>query len=311
MQYIKPAAERIEEKDPFKKIELVGRTCYKSEAKITPDSAKAFVKRLIKNGHTAMLEHQVFVFELSTRNNYNQREKYINFLRSCRFLNVTDNFEGFEINNVQRKQRILVSGSVRAICERDINDPIFRELRRHYPDLVYGKATEPPFNEMNYFSSVTAKMVDLSDYDNLTKAEILAHRHITLKLVTDRGVTHELVRHRLCSFAQESTRYVNYQEGLSIALPTGLKEKHPEVQEEYEKAFMEAELHYSRLIELGEAPQQARAVLPTALKTEIVVTTNMTEWEHILNLRLYGTTGAPHPDIKTLFETAQPLLTNE
>lgn len=308
MKMIKPSAVLIDNIDPFKKIELAGRTCYKSEAKITSDSSKAFVQRLIKNGHTAMLEHQVFMFELNTRNNYNQREKYLKYLRSCKFLNVTDNFDDFELNNVQRKQRILVSGNLRAICERNINDPIFRELRRKYPDLVYGKAAEPPLSEMNRFASVKAKLVNLNDYEDLTQTELYTHCHITLKLTTDRGVTHELVRHRLCSFAQESTRFVNYKEGISIALPADFKEKAPEIQEEYEKAFMDAETHYCHLIEMGETPQQARAVLPTALKTEIVVTANMSEWHHIFDLRLNGTTGTPHPDMKALMIKARPFI---
>jgi thymidylate synthase (FAD) len=116
------------------------------------------------------------------------------------------------------------------------------------------------------------------------------------------------VRHRPCSFAQESTRYVNYKDGLNISLPNQFYEKPEEVQGLYREAFEFVENVYRNLIESGETPQQARAVLPNALKTEIVVTANLEEWNHIINLRYHGTTGAPHPDIKVVAEKIYNIL---
>lgn len=146
------------------------------------------------------------------------------------------------------------------------------------------------------------KIIDIDTTPNLSLEELAQHKYLSFRLVTDRGVTHELVRHRIPSFGQESTRYVNYMEGIAICLPTGFYERPEIVQMEYQAAFVDADNHYRKLIELGEKPQQARAVLPTALKTEIVVTTNLAEWNHIWNLRMFGTTGAPHPDIKALMD---------
>lgn len=298
MNFIEPSVELIEEKDLYKKIELAGRTCYKSENKITDDSAVKFVKGLIKRQHTAMLEHAVVVFQLY-HDQWADITSYIAYLNRQKFINVT-----CEYDLKTEKSRYLVSANIRAICERGINDPLFRELVRNYPDLAYGCDDL----SYNFYEDIYAKIVDLNDFDNLTADEKEKHYYKTFRIITDRGVTHELVRHRLCSFAQESTRYVNYKNGLSIALPFEFYNKPEYVQDLYQQAFESSERLYRSLIEAGETPQQARAILPTASKTEIVVTTNLKEWIHILNLRYLGTTGAPHPDIKVVAEKIYNIL---
>lgn len=282
--FVNPQAVLISNADPLKKIELAGRTCYKSEDKITDTSAKKFVRRLMDSHHTAMVEHAVVVFDVT-----GYVEKYhLPFTAQNPYLRTTS-----------RPGRKLVSGNVRAINEfEDFATKLLQqELFNEFPDLVYDE-------ELMYNKISGIQLVDLDSLPGLTLEEIEAHKALTLRLTTDRGVTHELVRHRPCSFAQESTRYVNYKEGISVALPAGFYERPVEVQEEYQKAFEDANRHYARLIELGQKPQEARAVLPTATKTEIVVTANVAEWNHIFNLRLFGTTGAPHPDIKALMEIA-------
>ena len=303
MNLIKPSFQIIEQgftyQDICKQIEIAGRTCYKSENKITDDSAVKFVKGLIKRQHTAMHEHAVLVFQLFKEDEYSDITPYLAFLNKQKFINVTQSYS-IKDGNI----RHLVSANVRAICEREINDPLYRELLRNYPELVYG-CNELSFN---FYDSIIAKIVDLNDFDDLTQDEKEKHYYKTFRIITDRGVTHELVRHRLCSFAQESTRYVNYKNGLSIALPFEFYNKPEEVQNLYQEAFESFERLYRSLIEIGETPQQARAVLPTAIKTEIVVTTNIKEWIHILNLRYLGTTGTPHPDIKVVAEKIYNIL---
>ena len=301
MNFIESDAVRINEKDPYKKIELAGRTCYKSEDKITKTSAKKFVKALMNRKHTAMLEHQCFVFKVDDSSPF--VEQYINLLRGCKYLNVT-RFVIYrnENGNIVSTVRYLVSGNVRAICERDVSDPIFKALCSEYNELAYGE------QKKSIYEYIDAKIVKLSDFNDLTDEEILKHSYFTFRIITDRGVTHELVRHRPCSFAQESTRYVNYKDGLNISLPSQFYEKPEEVQGLYREAFEFVENVYRNLIESGETPQQARAVLPNALKTEIVVTANLEEWNHIINLRYHGTTGAPHPDIKVVAEKIYNIL---
>ena len=183
MRLVKPSIEFMwMTKDPLKTIEKAGRTCYKSENKITDISAKIFVENLIMQGHEAMIEH--------------------------------------------------ASVSYRIVC--------------------------------------------------------------------DRGVTHEIVRHRLFSYAQESTRYCNYKGGVTFIRPPWVNHKVGEcVLEEHLElgriiecsgdawlwAMWEAEKTYKGMIANGLLPQQARSVLPNSLKTEIVITGNLREWRHFFKLR--------------------------
>lgn len=303
MVFIEPSVELIEEKDPYKKIELAARTCYKSEDKICDGSALKLVKALIKREHYAMLEHQVFIFEVFDNS---EDKKYINFLRSNKYLNVTCSFINYYGDY---KYRYLVSGNVRAICQRGVNDPIFQVLHDEYPDLCFGLPHDLDNLELPS-KEADARFVNLEkEIDTFSYAEIINHVYYTFRIITDRGVTHELVRHRPCSFAQESTRYVNYKNGLSISIPSGFYDKPREAQIIYQKAFECAELFYKTLIEFcDQTPQQARAVLPTALKTEIVLTANLEELAHILNLRYKGLTGEPHPDIKIVAEMIDKLI---
>ena len=125
--------------------------------------------------------------------------------------------------------------------------------------------------------------------------------NITVKFICDRGVSHELVRHRLASFAQESTRYCNYnkEEDIIFIQPcwiTDISSDNEDVTNWYD-AMCESEDRYNNLISLGWSPQQARSVLPNSLKTEINVSANIREWRHILKLR---TSKAAHPQMREL-----------
>jgi thymidylate synthase (FAD) len=123
-----------------------------------------------------------------------------------------------------------------------------------------------------------------------------------VKFVTNRGVTHELVRHRLCSFLQESTRYCNYGKDkfdneITVIEPTTWDEYSPLDQQDWREAIEFAEKKYLALIAHGRSPQQARGILPNDLKTEICVRTNFREWRQIFRLRCASTA---HPDIRAL-----------
>lgn len=151
---------------------------------------------------------------------------------------------------------------------------------------------------------------------------IIEHSLLSVRLVIDRGVSHEIVRHRPPSFAQESTRYCNYFSGVTFIIPPwthGFKEGEYNSEWELTKgldvnnsadimwamSMLHAERTYVQLLSKGWSPQQARSVLPNSLKTEIVITTNFREWRHILELRALGTTGKPHPQ---MLEIMIPLL---
>lgn len=144
---------------------------------------------------------------------------------------------------------------------------------------------------------------------------MLEHSSLSVLFTVDRGVSHELVRHRLFSFAQESTRYCNYGQGkfgseITVILPlffdTGMgTASNSLVYDEWKYACLSAERHYFKLLEMGAQPQEARSVLPNSLKTEITITGNYREWRHFFNLRACDATGLAHPQMS---EVAKPLL---
>ncbi len=130
---------------------------------------------------------------------------------------------------------------------------------------------------------------------------VIEHVSLTVKFVCDRGVTHELVRHRMASFSQESTRYANYArekfgKEITVVKPSFWPEDSPEYAC-WEAAMQAAEENYLKLVDMGARAEQARSVLPNSLKTEIVMTCNLREWLHVLNLRCAG---AAHPQIREL-----------
>lgn len=135
---------------------------------------------------------------------------------------------------------------------------------------------------------------------------------IVVKFITDRGITHEMVRHRICSFAQESTRWCDYGGmGIQVVLPGNIQEEYEAGTEKglkgYEvwlRAMEQDQENYDALRDLGYKPQDARSVLPTCLKTEIVLGANTREWRHIFKMR---TPVTAHPDMRRLM---QPLLTD-
>lgn len=129
----------------------------------------------------------------------------------------------------------------------------------------------------------------------------IEHFGLTVRFVCDRGVSHELVRHRLASFSQESTRYCNYQNDkfgseITVIKPCFLD---PDTQPyaAWESAMKNAEYFYFRLLDIGCSPQEARSVLPNSLKTEVIMTANLREWRHIFRLR---TSEAAHPQMREL-----------
>ncbi len=124
---------------------------------------------------------------------------------------------------------------------------------------------------------------------------VLEHESITVRFICDRGVTHELVRHRIAAYTQESTRYCNYQKlGMQFIKPCFWStESH--LYKCWYHAMKAAELAYNTLINTGATPQEARSVLPNSLKTEIVATMNIREWRHVLRLR---TAENAHPQMR-------------
>lgn len=264
----------------YKQIERVGRVCYKSEDKITEDSAKPFVDRMIKSGHGAMLEHgTVYLYIRRKGNESLEVDRYL----MSPYSKVT--FRQFPNS---RDMEIYITTNLRVLVENGWLD-----------DLKY--------------------ICGPTEYHE---------RRVTVHFVCDRGVSHEFVRHRVMSFAQESTRYCNYSKDKfgnelifikpcwfdsSLIDDTGHWDANTfyrmPTQSIVEDAFLgtllSAEKSYFHLLEYGWKPQEARAVLPNSLKTELIVTGFTSDWNHFFDLRARGTTGAPHPQAK---ELAEPLM---
>ena len=131
---------------------------------------------------------------------------------------------------------------------------------------------------------------------------VVEHINITVRFICDRGISHELVRHRLAAYTQESTRYVNYgKKGLTVIDPCVFKGDTAK-QAVWAEAMEQAEHAYKRLMDMGAKPEEARTVLPQSTKTEIVTTCNVREWRNILRLR---TDPSSHPQMR---EIMIPLL---
>lgn len=281
MKLIESSVQIIEEKDPYKMIELAGRTCYKSEDKITENSAKEFVDRMIKLSHGAMLEHGTVYLTITA---------------------ASPEVRKYEINPYSRVKKISVDG-------------------------INGRA----YITTNYRVLVENKWLDDLKYqcDPTPSHE----KRITVKFICDRGVSHEFVRHRVFSFAQESQRYCNYSKDKFnneltfikptwLNIPTGdytywdgdwcdidnMKIQLPSdngIADNFLWCLNNAGMQYRLLINKGLKPQEARAILPNATKTELVMTGFESDWEHFFELRC---SGAAHPDAKKLADELKSLM---
>ena len=303
MKIVKPSATTLPAPttpgEMLKHIERCGRVCYKSEDKITEGSAEKFIAGIIKRGHEAVLEHGDFCFS-TDRDVWvwikDRAELMETFGKKC-YLRFTK--PGFDAHC-----HWLVSGNVRAWREfLKFTRPRCRlgklpEFLKEFINDNYVLFPELQDAEFVHRSEEFRGMFDwVTDYSVLTKTERLVHQTVTALFVCDRGVTHEIVRHRPASYCQESTRYCNYGKGefgseITVVEPPFFKGGEYQW---WKGAMKEAEMRYLGLLDKGASPQEARSVLPNSLKTELMMTANMQEWLHYFDLR---TGVAAHPQIR-------------
>lgn len=261
MKLIKPYFNIIEQqsglKGIYKQIEMAGRTCYKSEDKITETSAKEFVDRMIKSGHGAMLEHGTVYLTIPNDNDL------------CLLLKMNPYTKCNPVGGIcyiTTNLRVLVEHKAMWLIDKYLCEPTEYHEKRH-----------------------------------------------TVKFICDRGVSHEFVRHRVFSFAQESTRYCNYSKDkfgneLTFILPCWLTSNIIDLGNDH-KALQnntsEEHLWYLAMEYLESAylkmknwkAQEARAILPNSLKTELVMTGFVSDWKHFFELRCPG---SAHPQAREL-----------
>ena len=301
-----------EQKNLMKKIELVARTCYKSEDLITEDSCVKMVNNLIQRQHYAMLEHATLVLNVDS-NSFNDALGLVNHLEKG--LKLRKDYKTFKsyLNFTDYNAYYIISGNIRAWLEF-LNEcveaigkiPLFfkKYLEQNKTDdnLVLFKSFYQENGGMFVYPEEEIWCCQIKDTSKLSIRERLIHETLSVKFTVDRGVTHELVRMRDCSFAQESTRYCNYSKGkfgneITVIKPCFWNED-TEVFNEWKMGCEESEKSYFILLNEGATPQEARDVLPTSVKADIIMTTNIREWVHILELRALGTTGKPHPQME-------------
>lgn len=320
MKIIKPNAELLTHDIPaYQFIEKVGRTCYKSEDKIIDTSAVNFVKALVKNKHLAMLEHEYLYFNI-----IGGQAVMEDLLLITSGDQDTDNMKITKYLNVFGS---CISGSFRAWIEYFknaseipfFNSPIlfaiYRQLHDTYPD-IFNNDRYIGFGPMSYSDALKyARLVPRKEIESSYKmysepSNLLPH---TIKFTCDRGVSHEFVRHRPASFAQESTRYCNYSHNkfgneLTFIEPCFWDYKVDDDGDLWHYICEESEKIYFTMLKDGATPEQARSILPNSLKTELIITATEEEWQHIVDLRYHGTTGKPHPQMKEVMDIAYPLL---
>lgn len=335
MKIVKAGHEHISKKglSPYQFIEKIGRTCYKSEDRITETSAKDFVKGLVSRGHTAMIEH--FWVHLTFKGSYSLFSDQIADFVWNRLKDGGDLSTFFRFMQVTYLSGItFISFSIRAAT--DLVDHITAlngsvELEKTVPPLIREMLYEVQCSYFDFFAENShffnggniatsnlfavwgeesfldlLKKQNFSDIEQFKETEIMKHITHTHLFRCNRGVSHELVRHRPCSFAQESTRYCNYSKSkfgneITVIEPQPVLYNSGEYTEYqrtlWKDACLLAEEKYFDLLNAGASPQEARGVLPNDLKTEVVVTANETEWQHIVNLRSKQTTGKAHPQM--------------
>lgn len=284
MRLIKPSFEILEQEPGiqgiYKQIERAGRTCYKSEDRITEDSAEKFVNMIKDRQHTAMLEHGTVYLSCS----------------DAEFIYLGLRYECNNYSNV-----------------------VWEEFAPGHRTKVYITTNYRVLYENNW----------LDDLKYLCEPTEYHEKRITVKFICDRGVSHEFVRHRVFSFAQESTRYCNYSKDkfgneLTFIIPYwtnipegqsywhdgigyrvgadiqnkdfGYIEKSPNYFN-FLSSLEESEKCYLRLLNEGWIPQQARSVLPNSLKTELVMTGTLEQWKGFFKLRCDA---AAHPQAREL-----------
>lgn len=313
MKIIEPSFEIIDPSNRIpkeKKIELVGRTCYKSESSITDTSADRFVSTLVKNKHEAMLEHASIILDAS-----DQAYKDIRFLCD-EYEDETQLPHFIKHTWCPETRRHILSANIRAwrslirfsceLCNRYAFPEGFEQMIALHPVLF---ADMPSVRTSIRFGQV--RIIQAADL--LSVKEKLAHYPLTVKFIVDIAVARELCRHRLASHAGSSTRYCDYSKGkfgseITVIAPED------EIDDEFVRAARYAEEKYMQQRTEGKTPEIARSCLTLSTMCEHIMTATLGHWKAIFDLRALDKTGKAHPQMKEvmvpLYETCVALFEN-
>ncbi|HET98141.1 MAG TPA: FAD-dependent thymidylate synthase [Desulfurivibrio alkaliphilus] len=290
--------DELDRQSMARRIEFCGRLCYKSEEKINADSTEPFIRKVMEHGHNSVMEMAALTLRVRC-----ETEAIID-----QFLAIQPKFLQLDRPD-KREKNLLLSGTVRAFRELFQSHPnvklikgVTAFLAGRYPLFFFDLAGRRGFLAQ---TGVEVEKISLAEVEELSADLLAKHRYLAVRFVTNRAVTHEIVRHRPCSFLQESQRYCRYSQDKFGNEVTFIKPLFfAEGSEEYrlwERAMVETERIYLQLLTTA-SPQAARTVLPNSCKTEIIVYANLLEWLHIFRLR---TTRAAEPSMR---EVMNPLL---
>lgn len=294
MRIIKPSIEinyPTSQSDPIRWIESCARICYKSENKITENSGKKMITNLINSKHLSVLEHFRFIIQVPStyfsalRSSDPRLIKYFTMTQDSCVCIISANARAL----LEARFSPLASQSVKSILQNILTNIVIRyDCKELFPSVL------------NTDTSYNINVLSCDDLDSIPK-HYTQHGWFTVKFVCDRGVSHEIVRHRVMSFSQESTRYCNYDKEkfgkqITVIEPCFWERKSEEYQL-WEKTQRYIEEMYLHIIHAGATPQQARTVLTNSLKTEVAVTGTVNDWIHFLELRC---SKAAHPQIREL-----------
>ena len=292
------------ESEALKVIEVCGRTAYKSEDKISEDSAKSFVMMLKKQGHLSVLEHSNVVLRVEARENTDDAAKATTATADALVQDLRERNVYHRIYPYAERQEgaagFAVAGNLRAWIEtlpflhaqrQDRYRFLEQGLGQFYPTIFpqgLAEAADHPF---------TVSLLDADKQLALLRQDPSSDLPVFIfKIVCDRGITHEIVRHRVFSFTQESTRYVNYKnKGMTLILPEELEPffdaagrcihpREPLVQSWLQRAASIFQWYQDDLGR-GRRPEMARDILPNLLKSEIFVSGRWSGWRHFIVLR--------------------------
>ena len=272
MKLIESKAEYIPQEEGlesiYNQIELAGRTAYHSLDKITPTSAKDFVDRMIKSKHGAALEHGTVYLY-------------------CKSIGAEKN-AWFSDNPYSKVVSVLSD------TEKGMNgQPVYHQyITTNYRVIEELKCPR----QLQLICSPTE----------------FHEKRYTMRFICSRAIAQELTRHRTFSFLMESQRYINYSKErhggeITFIIPSWLKEVSYDIEEKYIESLSQAEDNYLWILHWLQ-PQQARDVLPNATKTELIMTGFSSDWRYLMDLRLFGKTGAPHPDMINLMQKARKAM---
>ena len=333
MKLIKPYFTIIEQQAGlegiYRHIEMAGRTCYKSEDKITETSAKEFVDRMIKSGHGAMLEHGTVYLMVHTiaPEDWDKkiaRHPLITIDDSREYLRTNptcnnkgeENWWAKEARHIAHKMAVKYADNpyskVKIVTtEHEVNTEggVIITPTGKLPIVTkgLGKITSV-FNTILITTNFRVLVENnwLDDLKYVCEPTEYHERRITVKFICPISISREFNRHRVNSIAEQSTRYCNYSKDkfdnqITFIEPYWYEKADSYTKNEFDKGLQYAEGYYMFMVDKGMKPQEARDILPLCTATELVHTAFVSDWKHFFELRCAG---SAHPQAR---ELAQPL----